>query len=213
MLDRRSFLVGGVTLVASQGSSASPVAMSLDPARWLIGPNIGGKNYSPGMPSQPTAAGRGWSFNFPAKDGVHYVTTSLSGPPVGRGEVKVRFSIAGSGRLVPTQGDPPARMRLFLHRRGDDWSGDGTYQFYRWWSVSNVVLAAGKHELAVPLVPDQWTSVFGKRGDHPTAAGQFAAALADLQAVGQTFGGMFAGHGVFAVDGPSRFTLESYEIG
>jgi hypothetical protein len=23
---------------------------------------------------------------------------------------------------------------------------------------------------------------------------------------------MFAGHGVFAVEGPSRFTLESYEI-
>src|SRR5262245_40016894 len=93
MLDRRSFLVGGVTLVASQGSSASPVAISLDPARWLIGPVIRGKNYSPGMPSQPTAAGRGWSFNFPAQDGVHYVTTSLSGPLIGRGEVKVRFSI------------------------------------------------------------------------------------------------------------------------
>jgi hypothetical protein len=103
-------------------------------------------------------------------------------------------------------------MRLFLHRRGDDWSGDGAREFYRWWSVSNVVLAAGNHELTAPLVPDQWSSVFGKHGDHPAAAGQFAAALADLQAVGQTFGGMFAGHGVFAVHGPSRFTLESYEI-
>jgi hypothetical protein len=213
MLDRRSLLVGSAALVANQGSWASPVVISLDPARWLIGPIIHGKNYSPGMPSQPTSAGRGWSFNFPAQDGVHYVTTSLSGPLIARGEVKVRFSIAGSGRLVPTQGDPPARMRLFLHRRGDDWSGEGTYQFYRWWSVNDVVLSAGKYELAAPLVPDQWFSVFGKRGDHPAAAGQFAAALADLQAVGQTFGGMFAGHGVFAVNGPSRFTLESYEIG
>src|SRR5215471_6136087 len=147
MFNRRSFLLGGVTLVASQGSSASPVAISLDPTRWLIGPVIRGKNYSPGMPSQPSATGRGWSFNFPAQDGVHYVTTSLSGPPMGRGEVKVRFSIAGSGRLVPTQGDPPARMRLFLQRRGDDWSGDGAREFYRWWSVSNVVLTAGQHEL------------------------------------------------------------------
>src|SRR5215831_4180376 len=107
MLDRRSFLVGGVTLVASQGSSASTVAISLDPTRWLIGPVIRGKNYSPGMPSQPTAAGRGWSFNFPAQDGVHYVTTSLSGPLIGHGEVKVRFSIAGSGRFVLIQRDPP----------------------------------------------------------------------------------------------------------
>src|SRR5215467_15518169 len=105
MFDRRSFLVGGATLMASQGTSASPVAISLDSARWLIGPIIRGKNYSPGMPSQPITAGNGWSFNFPA----HYVTTSLSGPLIGRGEV--RFYIAGPGRLVPTQGDPPARMR------------------------------------------------------------------------------------------------------
>src|SRR5262249_25589063 len=121
MLDRRRFLLGGVTLVASQGSSASPVAISLDPPPLLIGPIIRGKNSSPGMPTQPSADGRGWSFNFPAHDGVHYVTAPLSGPPLGRGEVKVRFSIAGLGRLVPTQGEPPARMRLFLHRRGDDW--------------------------------------------------------------------------------------------
>ena len=211
MLDRRGFLLGGVTLVASQGSSASSVVISLDPARWQIGPIIRGKSYSPGMPLNPAAAGSGWSFTFPPQDGVHYVTTPLSAPLIGR-LLEVRFSIAGPGRLVPTQGDPPARMRLFLHRRGDDWSGVGAYEFYRWWSVSNMVLAAGNYELAVPLVPDQWFSVFGKRGDHPAAAGQFTAAVGDLQAVGQTFGGMFAGHGVFAVDGPSRFTLESYEI-
>src|SRR5215470_1235261 len=109
MLDRRGFLLGSVTLVASQGPSASSVAISLDPARWQIGPIIRGKNYSPGMPSQPTAADGGWSFNFPTQDGVHYVTTSLSGPLLGRGEIKARFSIVGPGRLVPTQGDPPAR--------------------------------------------------------------------------------------------------------
>jgi hypothetical protein len=212
MLDRRGFLLGGVTLLASQGSSAYPMAISLDPARWQIGPIIRGKSYSPGMPSQPTAAGNGWSFNFPTQDGVHYVTTSQSIPLIVHGVVKARFFIAGTGGLVPTQGDPPARMRLFLQRRGDDWSGVGAYEFYRWWSVNDVVLVAGKYELAVPLVPDQWFSVFGKRGDHPAADGQFAAAAADIHAVGQTFGGMFAGHGVFAVDGPSQFTLETYEM-
>jgi hypothetical protein len=210
MLDRRGFFLGGVTLVASQGSSASPLAISLDPARWQIGPIIRGQNYSPGMPFHPAAATSGWSFTFPAQDGVHYVTTPLSEPLICR-QLNVRFSIAGPGRLVPTQGDPPARIRLFLQRRGDDWSGFGAYEFYRWWSISNVVLEAGKYELTAPLVPDQWFSVFGKRGDHPAAAGQFAAAIADLHAMGQTFGGMFAGHGVFAVGGLSRFTLESYE--
>jgi hypothetical protein len=159
VLDRRSLLLGGVTQMASQGSSASPVAISLDPARWEIGPIIRGKSYSPGMPSRPTAAGSGWSFTFPPPDGVHYVTTRLSGSPMGHGEVKVRFSIAGPERLVPTQGDPPDRMRLFLQRRGDDWSGVRAHEFYRWWSVSNVELAAGKYELSAPLVPDQWFSV------------------------------------------------------
>jgi hypothetical protein len=86
------------------------------------------------------------------------------------------------------------------------------YEYYRWWSASNVALTAGEHELAAPLVPDQWFSVFGKRGDHPGAAGQFAATLANPQAVGQTFGGMFAGHGVFAIEGSSRFTLKRFDI-
>ena len=212
MLDRRGFLLGGAILTASRVPSASSGAISLDPARWQIGPIIYGKNFSPGMPSQPTAEGSGWSFTFPAQDGVHYVTTPLSGSQTSRGGVTIRFSIVGRGRLVPTQGDPPARIRLFLQRRGDNWSGTGEYEFYRWWSVSNVVLVAGEHQLAAPLVPDQWFSVFGKRGDHPGAAGQFAATLANLQAVGQTFGGMFAGHGVFAIEGSSRFTLKRFDM-
>ena len=212
MLDRRGFLLGGAILTASRVPSASSGAISLDPARWQIGPIIRGKNYSPGMPSQPTVEGSGWSFTFPAQDGVHYVTTPLSGSLVDRREVKVRFSIVGRGRLVPTQGDPPARIRLFLQRRGDNWSGAGEYEFYRWWSVSNVVLVAGEHQLAAPLVPDQWFSVFGKPGDHPGAAGQFGAAIANLHAVGQTFGGMFAGHGVYAIESSSRFTLKSFDI-
>ena len=130
------------------------------------------------------------------------------GPPGGQGSVFGRRA-----RPFGTHsGQPAARLRLFLQRRGDNWTGVGAHEFYRWWSVDNVVLATGEHELIAPLVPDQWFSVFGKRGDDPAAAGQFAAAVADPQAVGQTFGGMFAGHGVFAVAGPSRFTLKRYEV-
>jgi hypothetical protein len=217
MLDRRGFLLGGLGLATRREGNVAPSplpssgAISLDPARWQIGPIINGQSYSPGMPSQPTADGTGWSFTFPARDGVHYVTTPLSGSLVGRTTVQARFAIAGTGRLVPTRGPRPARVRLFLQRRGDTWAAD--YEFYRWWSVPSVELVVPEeHELKAALVPVQWLSVLGKRGDHPLAAGQFAAAIADLQAVGQTFGGMFAGHGVFVVDGTSRFTLMSYEI-
>jgi len=43
--------------------------------------------------------------------------------------------------------------------------------------------------------------------DHPAAAGQFAAAMAHLQAIQQTFGGIFAGHGVYVIEGLSRFIV------
>jgi hypothetical protein len=101
---------------------------------------------------------------------------------------------------------------LFLQRRGDDWSGAGAREFYRWWSVGHVELTEGERELAARLAPDQWFSVFGKRGDQFGAAEQFTAAIADLEAVGLTFGGTFAGHGVLAVEGPARFTLMGYQI-
>jgi hypothetical protein len=214
MLYRRAFLLGGFGLAAGpQALLSQPISLeiSLDPTRWQIGPIIRGKNYSPGMPAQPTTAGPGWSFSFPAEDGVHYVTTPLTGSVIGRRAVKARFAITGPGRLVPSQGDPPARARLFLQRRGDDWSGAGAFEFYRWWSVGHVELTEGEHELAATLAPNQWSSVFGKRGDQFGGAEQFTTAMADLQAVGLTFGGTFAGHGVFAVEGPARFTLMSYQ--
>ncbi len=89
--------------------------------------------------------------------------------------------------------------------------GLGAHEFYRWWSVRRVELTEGEHELAARLAPDEWFSVFGKRGDQFGAAEQFTTAMADLQAVGLTFGGTFAGHGVFAVERPARFTLMSYQ--
>jgi hypothetical protein len=44
----------------------------------------------------------------------------------------------------------------------------------------------------------------------PTAEGT-GRSFSLLQALGLTFGGIFAGHGVFAVEGPARFTLMSYQ--
>ena len=149
MLYRRAFLLGGFGLaIRPQAllSQSISLEISLDPTRWQIGPIIRGKNYSPGMPAQPTATGPGWSFSFPSEDGVHYVTTPLTGSVIGSRAVKARFAITGPGRLVPSQGDPPARARLFLQRRGD-WSGAGAFEFYRWWSVGHVELTASMNWL------------------------------------------------------------------
>jgi hypothetical protein len=51
------------------------------------------------------------------------------------------------------------------------------------------------------FAPELWTNVGGQ-----TDAAGLQAALADLENVGFTFGGKFAGHGVYAV-GSARFVL------
>src|SRR5258706_4440131 len=146
MLRRRAFLVGGFGLASrphTVSSLAISLEISLDSARWQIGPIIGGKNYSPGMPSQPTAEGTGWSFSFPAQDGVHYITTPLTGLVICRRAVKGRFAFTKPRGLVATQGDPPALIRLFLQRRGGDWSGGGGDEDFRWWGVGGRGITGG----------------------------------------------------------------------
>jgi hypothetical protein len=75
-------------------------------------------------------------------------------------------------------------------------------------------LAAGSADLTAPLTPDQWTSVFGKKGDYssPAEVG-FAQALQNLANVGFVFGGgCYYGHGVNVSGGTARFTLKEYSI-
>ena len=58
-----------------------------------------------------------------------------------------------------------------------------------------IELAEGQHTVAVPLKPNQWSSVFGKKGD--SARTEFDAALGDVEHLGISFGGgCFFGHGV-----------------
>jgi hypothetical protein len=85
--------------------------------------------YSPNMPLRMA----GDAFDFPLKDGVHYVIKQA--PPVRAGQsVTLRFAITGAGKLVPTQGEPPARVRLFLQKRGDTMTAAEEYK--RWWSAT-----------------------------------------------------------------------------
>jgi hypothetical protein len=182
--------------------------------------------FSPGMPEHPTQKGKGWQFSFPRYEGelpcldhlrpacpsVHYLTTRAEGPL--RGEsISVTIEIIGAAtfryRLEPENTcDNPATVRLLIQRRGDDF----TREFYRWWSNPLAIeLAEGKKTINVPLAPDQWSSVFGKKGD--VAEREFRAALVDIGNIGFTFGGgCFFGHGVNASRGESIFTLSEILI-
>lgn len=151
----------------------------------------------------------GTGFIFPNTDGPHYVT-KMAGP---LGIMSLKFSIEGDGKLVPTDSDPPARVRLFMQRRGDTLSGAGEYEHYRWWSHDVALFGPGDYELSVDMRDGaNWTSVFGKAGN--TVQTSFDAALKDLVKVGFTFGGSFAGHGVYCKEGgPVTFTLKDFSIG
>jgi hypothetical protein len=83
--------------------------------------------------------------------------------------------------------------------------------FKRWWSVTHVdVTDKREFRLTVQLVPSKWSNVFGKNG--AAAPNEFERCLEDLGKIGFTFGGIFAGHGVYAIDGAARFILRSYTI-
>jgi len=190
----------------NEGSSPKPPAPILS-SPWQI-------SYSPNMPSQMGTLGDGtYYFTFPRQDGVHYVTrVAVNSILVGQ-TITLSFSIEGDGTLVPSPsgsdpGTPPARVRLFLEQAGDTLTAGE--EFKRWWSTDSVELKTGDFDLTVPVQPNKWSSVFGKTGD--LTPGQLENCLKQLGAMGFTFGGMFAGHGVYAADGSPRFILRSYTV-
>lgn len=177
--------------------------------------------YSPSMPRHPRAIGNGWQFEFPDKKAVGYLTTSQR--PASASE-SMTASIT-----IETAGNPffeyrteasnncggQATVRLYFQRRGDNMSGDGAYQYYRWWSNPVAYqLAGGSIELVGNLAdPSGWSSVLGRNGADNEAA--FRAALADIGTVGFTFGGgCFFGHGVYVEPGTGQavFTASAFTI-
>ncbi len=187
--------------------SDSPSAAIMQPARWTIGPVIDGMNYSVDMPPHPSAKD-GWSFEFPAPPGsVHYVTTPA--PPLTIGQsISITFEVRGAGRLLAVQRVPrPGLLRLHIQREGDDWTGEGPYQHYRFWSRP-IKLSQGTRTLTVPLEPVHWTGVFGKKN----RVG-FEEAVANAALIGFSFGHSAAGHGVYRTSKePVRFILKSFAV-
>jgi hypothetical protein len=179
-----------------EGSPAAPVPMSY----WTIA-------YSPNVPAWMLGTAGNWYFDFPNQNGVHYVYKAAPAVTVGQ-TITMHFAITGKGNLVPTEGTATARVRLFLQQRGDTLTAQEPYK--RWWSIPYVELHEGEFTLTASLSPDQWTSVFGQRGaDVPN---EFNTAISHLANVGFTFGGTFAGHGVYSTGGNARFILREYSV-
>ncbi len=189
--------------------AASPIPITPNNP-WTIGPIVNGANYSQGMPPQPTVEGAGWFFDFPlGPPGVHGMTRPWGS--VGGGTLTMSYQVDGAATFIEVDApDPsapgPGKVRLFLQRSGDDWSGAGERASYRWYSQP-LNLAPGPATLSVPLTPENWTNVYGQ----PDPAG-FAACLANLATVGMGFGGSFAMHGAYATS-PASFHLREFNLG
>lgn len=115
-------------------------------------------------------------------------------------------------QIVPSSvPEQPSIITLYFQRKGDDWSGAGEKNLYRWYATSNFTspIVAGEHELTASLT-DKWTAV--NDGDSFGSAEFFAQALANAGRVGFVLGGGTGfGHGVKAT-GPATFTIISFEV-
>lgn len=191
--------------------------------------------YSPQQPAHPVNVAQGWQVSIPVNVGpfpcksdqnakcpaLHYVMVPVSSPLTGAKGLRMTGQVVLSGdptfgwRTEPSnQGTSPASVRLWFQRKGDNLSGSGAYQYYRWWSNPAAVQLqpGGALDLTVNLDPALWSSVLGRFGTASPA--DFAKALAKVGNVGMTFGGgSFFGHGVYIDKGSAAFNCQGFTVG
>lgn len=194
-------------------SSSDP----MNPQNWQIGPIINGTNYSVGMPLKPATHPEGWVIELPQPTStvghVHYVTMptgSLSGKT--NIVMKYRIETDQGVRIVPkTAPELPALLTLYFQRSGDDWSGQGAFEAYRWWAsfTTHVDLKAGDYVMTARF-DQNWTAVQSSSATSNPAA--FQAALSNAARIGFTLGGGDGlGHGVYAT-GPARLIVTDFQV-
>jgi hypothetical protein len=190
-------------------------AAASDAAAWEIGPIIRGRNYSQGMPLQPTPRrGGGWQIDLPRAPGsVHYLTRP-TGSLAGKRRIVMRYRIeaAPGVRIAPPSAPEGAGiLTLYFQRAGDNWSGRGRFEAYRWYATfaSHSPIAPGDHVIVAPL-DGNWTAVESSSArSNPRA---FAQALADAGRIGFVLGGGDGyGHGVFAT-GRARLIVTDFRV-
>jgi hypothetical protein len=193
--------------------SARPAAAS-DPEGWTIGPIIRGRNYSVGMPLRPTARrGGGFHIDIPRLPGsVHYVTFR-HGPLAGKRRIVIRYRVEaarGARLLASSDGGSAGLITLYFQRGGDNWSGRGRFETYRWYATfATRQLAPGNHVVVAPL-DGPWTAV--ETSAARTSPDAFGRAVAAADQVGFVLGGGDGfGHGVSAT-GPARLVVTDFRV-
>ena len=213
----RAVTFAALALVSASGDrvqAQSPAAAS-NPAAWTIGPIIRGRNYSQGAPLHPAPRrGGGWQVDIPQRPtGIHYVTFR-HGSLAGKRRIVMRYRIeaARGVRILPaTAPHLPSIMTLYFQRAGDNWTGRGRFETYRWYATfaSKMPVTPGVHEIVAPL-DGPWTAV--ERSTARSNPAAFRAAIAEADQVGFVLGGGDGyGHGAYAT-GPARLIVTEFRV-
>ncbi len=181
-------------------------------ADWQIGPIVGGKNVSVGMPLRPRQGPDSFYFDVLPGAQVDYVT--FKHPPLNAySKITATFAVeplAEGARLVwadcPTQGVPG--VYLFFQRKYDRWD----IPDYRWWSVArHRIVAPVEFTIEAPLVFEGWKplNVLKDTDMRPL----FDLAKGHSSRVGFTFANCDSkGHGATALGGAVRFHIKKFVI-
>ncbi|MFN3387839.1 MAG: hypothetical protein ACK40O_02840 [Allosphingosinicella sp.] len=198
-----------------QPAEAKRDGAQLDADAWVIGPIIKGRNYSRAMPLHPTPRpDGGWHIDLPRAPGsVHYVTFP-HGSLAGKSRIVMRYRIEmAPGVRIEARTAPgtPGMITPYFQRAGDNWSGRGRFETYRWYATfaTQSPLERGEHVIVAPL-GGRWTAVETSTASNSPAA--FRAALAGADQVGFVLGGGDGyGHGVYAT-GKARLIVTQFRV-
>ena len=183
------------------------------PGAWELGPIYDGVNVSTGATMHQAEGG--WAIDIPlvGEGSVHYVTMP-TGPLTGKTKVTLvcEFEMADGVKLCPVKTpDAPSLLTLYFQRRGDNWSGVGEYETYRWFAsfATQVDLSAKEYTIEAEF-HEPWTAVMSSSSaTHPEA---FDAALDNASRIGFVLGGGDGlGHGVSAT-GKATLIIKSFTV-
>lgn len=155
---------------------------------WIIGPIVHGTNYSKGLPLRPHETDDGWEFELDVGQEADGVTRDCNGLA---GVKAIRFGLTVSdnpnAKLYPSEfPDRQAGITVFFQRRGDNFSGRGKYETYRWYSKSFPIKPGGFVDVDVPLEPAAWKAVGSTHGTD--APDLFKLAVENAGRIGIGFG-------------------------
>ncbi|MDE0879956.1 MAG: hypothetical protein OSB00_15040 [Sphingomonas bacterium] len=183
-MDREALIVATGVIAVAALLVWYLVLRKIERAGWSIGPLVHGDNYSRNMPSVPTKlAGGVWSVLI--EPGAELDGVTIARGPV-TGSIFLRYRVTGDG-LYPSEvpGEEPI-LTVYLQRKGDNWSGAGKYDGYRFYRIAPLPLTPGEHEAMVPLEAREFVGVSGAGAWD--LGSLFTEALASNGRIGLAFG-------------------------